>query len=168
MKSFVVNALFAAFFLFCYAPLRAQNCDAKPDQLRLIKQFVGQWKAEIGQDSTITAEYAVFGNGLEGKSTISVGSNMLKESRQMFGYDSKTDTFIEAEMSTNSELELWACWFSSETLFVGLPLAYLGEPTKAIFKVEVLIQSPDSFVQSVYKNGTIISQKTMKRVTETK
>ena len=78
MKSFVVNALFAAFFLFCYAPLRAQNCDAKPDQLRLIKQFVGQWKAEIGQDSTITAEYAVFGNGLEGKSTIKAGSKMPK------------------------------------------------------------------------------------------
>jgi hypothetical protein len=166
MKTMIIKTLLVASVLLCYGSLHAQNSSTKPDQLKLIKQFVGQWKASIGQDTALTAEFAAIGNGLEGRSTMKSGSETLNEVRQMFGYDPKTDTFIEAELSSVSDIELWACWFSSDNLFVGVPIADLSDPSKAIFRVEVRIQSPDCFVQTIFKNDKIMAEKTMKKVTD--
>lgn len=168
MKSIFVNTLIAASFFLCYTPTQAQNSSAKTDQATLIKQFVGQWTAVIGQDSIMFTEFTAFGNGLEGKSRLVSGSKILREGRQMFGYDPKTDTFTEAEMSTNSDVELWSCWFVTNQLLIGVPFENLAKPSEALYKIEVLIQSPDSFVQSVFKNGTLITQKTMNRVNNAK
>jgi hypothetical protein len=164
MKTLMIKTLLLATVLLCYGPLQAQTSISKPDQQQLIKQFVGQWKAVTGKDTLMTATYKSFGNGLDGISLFETGSDTRREGRQLFGYDPKTDTFIEAEMTTASDIELWACWFISNKIFIGVPLADLPNPSKAITKVEIIIQSPDTFVQNIYQNDKIVGKKTMKRI----
>lgn len=164
MKTFSIKTLFIVSFLLCFVSSNAQTSISKPDQKKLIKQFEGHWKAVTGNDTLITASYQAFGNGLDGISSIKTGSATPKEGRQLFGYDPATDTFIEAEMTTASDIELWACWFISDKIFMGVPLADLQNPSKAIYKVEIIIQSPDIFVQNIYQNNKVVGKKTMKRI----
>jgi hypothetical protein len=164
MKTILVNTLLLVLILLSSVTMSAQTSISKPDQQKLIKQFVGQWKAVTGNDTIMTSTFKAFGNGLDGSMKIETSAGALKEGRQLFGYDSKTDTFIEAEMTTGSDMELWACWFISNKIFIGVPLTDLANPSKAITKVEVIIQSPDTFVQHIYQNGIAIGKKTMKRV----
>ncbi len=167
MKTILLNTFFVVFLLLSSVTMSAQTSISKPDQQKLIKQFIGNWKAVTGKDTLMMATYRAFGNGLDGNTIIETGADTQREGRQIFGYDPITDTFIEAEMSTTSDIELWACWFISDKIFIGVPFSDLANPSKAITKVEIIIQSPDNFVQIIYQNNKIVGKKTMKRVSNT-
>ncbi len=67
-------------------------------------------------------------------------------------------------MTQGSDMELFACWFTRDNLMVGVPYAKRLDPEKSALWVEIDIQSPDRYVQTVLQNGKRISGRTMVRI----
>jgi hypothetical protein len=143
--------------------LHAQSTVQKPDQVKLMRQLIGTWQAELGKDTIAVTVFKPFGTGLDGYASVVVKGKIISDRRQLFGYDKPTDQFIEAEVTLGSDMELWACWFTKEKFMTGVPYANRLDPTKAIFRVEIEIKSPDSYTQTIFQNGKRISGKIMNR-----
>ena len=50
MKKIASTNLLFVFLLFLFNGIQAQTPQPKPDQLKLIQQFIGTWQSEIGKD----------------------------------------------------------------------------------------------------------------------
>lgn len=163
MKNKLVSFVAIALLSFCVGGLQAQDPVQKLDQVKLMKQFVGTWKADMGKDTLLTSEYKDWGTGIDGNARMEVGGKVVMERRQLFGYNSKTSQFTEAEVTKGSDIELWACWWTSETRMVGVLQENLSLGEKAPIVVEILMKSGKSFQQKVWQNGKMIFTKTMVR-----
>jgi len=61
-----INISLCLALAFCLSlNISAQSTVKELDQVELMKQFSGTWKAEIGEDTTLTWEAVPFGKGLE-------------------------------------------------------------------------------------------------------
>jgi len=143
--------------------LQAQTTVQKPDQVKLMRQLDGTWQADSGKDTITVTVLKTFGTGLDGYARVETKGKVISERRQLFGYDKKTDQFIEAEVTKGSDMELWSCWFTRNNFMVGVPYADRLDPEKSVFRVEIDIKSPDSYVQTVFQNGKRISGRIMIR-----
>jgi len=162
MKTLCTTVLTAILALFPLI-MQAQKGNPQPDQVKLLKQFVGNWKAIIGTDTIAYGEYRSFGKGIDGHAWKKVGDKTIFEMKQLFGYDSETDKFIELEVSSDGDTELWICWFTSENVMVGVPYENIDNPDVALFKVEIVIQSSESYQRTLLKNGKPLNTRTMIR-----
>jgi hypothetical protein len=54
--------MIAVFLLFSLNGLQAQTSQTKLDQVKLMKQFIGTWKCEMGKDTTWTIECKSYGD----------------------------------------------------------------------------------------------------------
>ena len=163
MKNFRLLTVILVLLSALATGLHAQTAVQKPDQVKLMKQLNGTWQAELGKDTIAVTVLKTFGTGLDGYARVEVKGKTISEKRQLFGYDKKNDQFIEAELARGSDMELWACWFTKDRFMVGVPYADRFDPAKAVFRVEIDIKSPDSYVQTIFQNGKRIGGKTMNR-----
>lgn len=163
MKNKLFFSVAIALVVFGCQGLHAQDPVQKLDQVKLMKQFVGKWKADMGKDTLLTSEYKDWGTGIDGTARMEVGGKVVMERRQLFGYNTKTNQFTEAEVTKGSDIELWGCWWTSETRMVGVALENLSLGEKAPLFVEILMKSGKSFQQKVWQNGKMVFTKTMVR-----
>ena len=163
MKNFRLQTVILVFLSVLVMGLQSQTAVKKPDQVKLMRQLDGTWQADLGKDTIAVTVLKTFGTGLDGNARVELKGKIISQRRQLFGYDKQTDQFIEAEVAKGSDMELWACWFTKDNFMVGVPYANRLDPGKAVFRVEIDIKSPDSYVQTVFQNGKRISGKTMNR-----
>jgi len=163
MKNIFIYTAILAFLLLCSGGIQAQTAAKKLDQVKLMKQFNGTWNSETGKDTLLTAKFVPFGTGIDGYIRIETKGVILTEGRRLFGYDPKTDTFIQAELNKDTGFELWACWFVSENFMTGVPFDDISNPGKAVYRVDVDIKSSASYVQTLFKNGKPINSRIMNR-----
>jgi hypothetical protein len=143
--------------------LQAQQAVQKPDQVKLMRQLEGTWQAELGKDTIAVTVLKTFGTGLDGYARVETKGKIISERRQLFGYDKQSDQFIEAEVTRGADMELWSCWFTKQNFMVGVPYANRLDPEKSVLRVEIDIQSPDSYTQTVFQNGKRIGGRIMNR-----
>ena len=143
--------------------LHAQSSQQDLDQVELMKQFIGRWKAEMGKDTIAIAEYKPYGTGIDGYIKIETKGETIMEGRQLFGYDKKTDKIIQAELYKGSDIILWAGWFTSKDMFIGVPLDDISNPEKAVIRVEGDFKSPDLYIHTQFVNNKPISVITLYR-----
>jgi len=78
--------------------MQGQTIETNLDQVDLMKQFVGKWKGEFGDNSIFMSENKPFANGIISNSYITVDGKIIETVVQLFGYDKEADKFIIAEL----------------------------------------------------------------------
>ncbi len=162
MKKLTKLVLFSLLILFNMNKIQSQTSETKLEQVELMKQFLGVWKAEFGDGSVFTSENKQFGNGMSSNSQIINNNGEVIESViQLFGYDKKTDKFIIAELKTSSPvIEICSIWFTSKQKGEIV----ITNPSNAPFSFKFEFKSSDTILQSAIKDNQIVNKVVLSRV----
>jgi len=171
MKTFLTTSI-AVFLSICLNALQAQTPQTKLNQVELMKQFVNNWKGEIGKDTTAFWDIKFNGTGLECNFKYVTKGNTVMEGKQLWEYDKKIDKFIlssftngtDTRTSTNGA-DTWASgfWFTSKNKSIIIPFDNISNPEKAPYKLEMEFKSPDMFIQKTIVNNNIVKTDTYTR-----
>lgn len=95
--------------------LHGQSVENKPDQITLMKKFLGSWTCDYRPDTVLSIRNTPFGEGMISTSYIISKKDTLESIIQLYGYDKKTDGFLMAELIQSSAvLEICKMHFISE------------------------------------------------------
>jgi hypothetical protein len=123
------------------------------NQVKLMNQFLGTWKGEMGKDTTYIGEIKLFGTGmLSNVKTVTKGKTII-EGQTIIGYDSKSDKFIESELFKGTDIILMTIWFTSKNSCVEIPYEYLLNPENAPVKWQYEFKSSDLMVWNYIENN---------------
>jgi len=153
MKKLCFTTMIAVFILLFTNGLQAQTSQATLNQVELMKQFLGNWKCEVGKDTVVFWNARPYGTGFEVDYVTSTKGNLIMEAKQLFGYDRKTDKYLAANMIKGFDIEIWALWFISDKNFELMPSSDISNPEKAIMKVKGEFKSPDVYVETIIVNN---------------
>lgn len=144
MKTICSTILIVVFLLLCSNAAHAQTIEAKLNQVELFKQWIGDWKAEIDKDSAFIMECKPFYNGYEFYLKIETKGKIVFEQKTLMGCEKAKDKFIEVAINnSNSDIELMACWFTTEKRCEEVYLKDISNPEKATEKWVFEFKSPD-------------------------
>jgi hypothetical protein len=149
--------LFLIVFLFFISNIgiQAQTTQNKPDQVELIKQFIGTWKCELGKDTFLISENKLFGNGILSYSQIVTKGINLDSIIQLYGYDKKADKYIVAEqIKSSSAIEICSAWFTSNNAGEMI----ITNPENAPFTFKFEFKTPDLIIQTAIQNGKVVKK----------
>ena len=137
---------------------QAQITQTKLDQMELMKQFIGTWKAEIGKDTIFIMEGKTFGKGLEFYWKTDTKGKILSEGKSIMGYDKMNNRIIEPQIWDNSpNIILWSGLFTSPNIYEAILLKDIPNAEKATVKWEYEFQSRNLLVCTyiVSKNSIV-------------
>jgi hypothetical protein len=164
MKKIYLTAIISVSLLIWSDRLQAQTTQAKLNQAELIKQLTGNWKGEVGKDTTAFWEIKYSETGLECNFKFITKDKMVMEGKQLWVYDKKADKFIFSSMATGMNSGTLGLWFTSKSKYLIVPLEDISNPEKASFKIEGEFKSPEIFIQKSVVNNKIIKTDTFNRV----
>jgi hypothetical protein len=134
------------------------------NQVELVKQILGTWKAEIAKDTFYTVKYQWLGTGMEGAIKIITKGKTVQQGKAIIGYDKKIDKIIETDLMEGSDIMLYALWFTSKNTCTEIPYEYISNPEKAPVTWQYEIKSPDVFVWNYIENGKTTTTYTFQRI----
>lgn len=141
--------------------IQAQKVEPKLDQVELMKKFIGNWKGEFGDNSIFISDNKPFANGIISHSQITTDGKIIESVAQLYGYDSKTDKFIIAELKESSSVvEICSVWFKSLTTGEII----ITNPKDAPFRFEFEFKSPDTLEQTAIQNNKVLNKIVLKRI----
>jgi hypothetical protein len=165
MKTIYIAAMIATLQLFCITGMKAQTSQVKLNQVELMKQFLGTWKTEMVKDTIQIDEFAAFGKTVVGQITNSTNGKILQTVKELWGYDSKNDKIVFAEVSDSSpEIQLFAFWFTTKSMCEGVPYQDISNPGKAALKYKMEIKSTDEWVLKMLQNNKDAALLTFTRI----
>jgi len=133
---------------------QAQTSATKLDQVELMKKFIGNWKGEFGDNSVFTSENKPFANGMISMSRITKNGEIIESVAQLFGYDSKTDKFIIAELKESSPvIEICSTWFTS----ANSGEIIITNPNDAPFRFTFEFKTPDLIEQTAIQDNKVVN-----------
>jgi hypothetical protein len=150
--------------LLCSNGIQAQTTEPIPNQLELMKQFIGSWKTEFGKDGTFIWEAKSYGTGIETNLQGVANGNIIFEGKQLLGYDKSNDKYIVAQMFLGKDIEIGATWFISKTKYKWVPNCDISNPEKASIINEGEFKSPDMFVEIKKINSNPVQTVTYTRI----
>jgi hypothetical protein len=161
MKVFCKAIPIFGFILLNLNWIHAQTTETKLDQVKLMKQFLGTWKFELGTDTFLISENIPFGAGMISSGQIVTKEKCLDSIKQLYGYDKKMDKFIVAELFKSSPIvEICTAWFTSTN---AGELVVTNPDTGPIkFKYEFI--APDLIVQTALIENKVVKKVIGKRV----
>jgi len=145
--------------------IHAQSSEVKLDQIELMKQFLGRWKGDLGNNTIFMSENKQFGNGAISNSVITTDGKVVDSVVQIYGYDNKTEKFIIAELKESSPvIELCSIWFTSENTGEIIII----NPENAPLKFKFEFKSPNMIEQTATQENKVVNKIVLKRVEENK
>jgi len=164
MKKVCLVTMIVAFLLISTNAVRAQMMQPKLNQIELNKQFLGNWKIELGKDTICFVEVTPFGVGFEATRKFVTKGNIYNTWKELNGYDKKTDKFIDAQLQTSSSsIYLVASWFTSKSICESIPFQFISDPEKATVKWTWEFKSSDLVTETTTRNNKIVSTLTYTR-----
>lgn len=161
MKKFTSILLIALLTFSNMNKITAQSPKPKRDQIELIKQFLGTWEGEFGNNTMFICENKQFGNGIVSNSEITIDGKIIDSVVQIYGYDDKTDKFIIAELKQSSPvIELCSIWFTSE----NAGEIVITNPENARLRFEFNFKTPDLIEQIAIQDNKIVNKIVLKRI----
>jgi hypothetical protein len=150
MKKYSINTLFVLILVFFPFALHSQSPKPGLNQVELMKQWIGLWKTE---GTNITSELKAFGmNGLEGYQMIHVKDSVVSEYRFVYGYDKRSDKYISASISRNSQgILLMAFWFISKNKCERVPAEFINNPDQSSSRAIYEFKTPDLIVATFFE-----------------
>jgi hypothetical protein len=122
-----------------------------------MKQFIGNWKAEIGKDTIFIMEGKTFGKGLEFYWKTDTKGKILSEGKSIMGYDKMNNRIIEPQIWDNSpNIILWSGLFTSPNIYEAILLKDIPNPEKATVRWEYEFKSCDLLVCTYIVNKNSI------------
>jgi hypothetical protein len=164
MKNSSIITTIAVFLSICLNGLQAQTTLPKLNQVELIKQFISNWKGEVGKDTTAFWEIKSNGTGLECNYRYVTKDRMIMEGKQLWVYDKKVDKFILSSATNGMDAGTSGLWFTSKNKCIIIAFRDISNPEKASFKMETEFKSPDMFIQKTIVNNNILKTVTYNRV----
>ena len=157
--------MIVVFLLLCTNRIQPQATQLKLNQVELMKQFTGTWKAETGKDTTFTIEDKSFGDGHDVYLKTETKGKIIWEAKSLVGYDKRNDMLIETIIENDSpDITLFSMRFISPNKFEEILLKDMPNPKKAIEKLTYELKSPDLHIATYIKNNKIVTVNTFKRV----
>jgi hypothetical protein len=166
MKKTCLASMIVAFLFLWTNGMQAQNTPTKLNQVELMKQFVGSWKCEIGKDTTILADQKAYGAGFEDNFKIVTQGKIIEEGKDLYGYDKRTDKFIDFLVTKGGGIVLYSCWFISKDTCKYIYYKEIADPEKAVVKWTEVFKSPDLFIQTRFRNNKTVKIDTWTKVKE--
>jgi hypothetical protein len=153
MKTFCLTTITVVFLLLSTNGIHAQTTQPKLNQVELMKQFLGNWKAEIAKDTFYIAKYKLYATGIEGTINIVTKGKIITEGKAIVGYDKKIDKIIEADLIEGSDIMLYALWFTSKNACTEIPYNDLSNPAKTPVTWQYEFKTPDVLVWNYVENN---------------
>jgi hypothetical protein len=163
MKTFLTTTI-AVFLSICLNGLKAQTTQVKLNQVELIKQYISNWKGEVGKDTTAFWDIKFNGTVLECNFKYLTKDKIVMEGKQLWGYDKKVDKFILSSTTNGMDTGTSAFWFTSKNKSIIIPFSDISNPEKATFRLEMEFKSPDIFIQKTIVNNNLVKTFTFDRV----
>ena len=161
MKKTTITTLIILLILIGMNEIFAQSAEKKLNQVELMKQFLGTWKGEFGNNTFFKSENEPFSNGIISNSQITVDGKIVDSISQIYGYDSELDKFIIAELKkSTSNIELCLIWFNSDT--TGEIIIINPENAPLSFKFE--FKDSNTIEQSSIKDNQIVNTIILRKI----
>jgi hypothetical protein len=141
-------------------PAESQNPDTSLNQARLMKQLEGNWKCEIGTDTSAYWDMVPYGSGFAASLKYITKGKIIKEGKGLYGYDSKINKIVEAGITKGKDIGVYVMWFITDNKFVLIPFSDLGKPQMASFKMEGEFKSPDTLIETTIIENNVVKIKT--------
>jgi hypothetical protein len=166
MKKKSLTVVGAVFLMILSNGIMAQNTPSALNQVELMKQFLGNWKVELGKDTTQLTEITCFRNGgFELYSRYFYKDKIYAEHKYLCGYDKKNDKHIIATLINNSpNITLTTLCFTTGNTCDRLSYDYISNPDKATSKTIYEFKSADTFIAKNMKDNKLIKTITYNRV----
>ena len=164
MKKISLTTVILVLLLFLSNVMQAQTTQTQLNQLELIKQFIGNWTAEMGKDTTVFCEYKLFGTGMEDYYKGITNGKIFLSEKGLWGYDKKTDKNIHAQLwDPSSRLDINVWWFTSKNICEGVQYQYISNPENASLKWKLEFKSSESMIMTTSLNNKVVSILTFTR-----
>ena len=161
MKLFIKSLIIAFFLSINTSGIQAQTTQIKLNQVELMKQFIGTWKAEFDENSIFTCENKPFANGLISNSQITTNGEIIESVAQLYGYDNTADKFIFAELKTSSSvIEICSAWFTSKTTGEIV----ITNPENAPFRFKFEFKTPDMIEQTAIQDKKVVNTIALRKI----
>ena len=162
-KSFLI-LMITGFMTIGLSEVQAQTTQPKLNQVELMKQFFGNWKADLAKDTVLYMNIEPFGTGFTCYIKTVAKNITISEMKELYGYDSKIDRYVAASLEKGKDIEIYALWFKSDTKYEGVHLSDVSNPDKASIKFEGEIKSKDECLQTILINGKVAVIEDYKRI----
>ena len=164
MKKRILTTTIVGFLLVYSIGMQAQTTQTQLNQLELIKQFIGNWTAEMGKDTTVFCEKKLFGTGMEDYYKAITNGKIFLSEKGLWGYDKKNDKNIHAQLwDLSSILDINVWWFTSKNICEGVQYQYISNPENASLKWKLEFKSSDSMIMTTTLNSKVVSTMTFTR-----
>lgn len=161
MKFFSNSIMIAFIAIININTMQPQTIKTNLNQVELMKQFIGTWKGEFGDNSIFICENKAFGNGIISSGQITIDGKIVDSITQLYGYDNKTDKFIIAELKTSSPIiEIGSTWFDSKTTGEIV----ITNPENAPYKFKFEFKNPDTILQTAIQDEKEVNKIVLKRI----
>jgi hypothetical protein len=165
MKKILFLSMILGSLLVLETEVRAQGNSAVLDQMVLMKQFLGTWKAELAPDTFIITNNLPFGSGIDCTGKIYTKGQVLDSIKQIYGYDFSSHKYLAAELIKSTPIiEFVAVWFTDKTSGREVYLRDINNYDKALMKWSFEFKNPDTLVQTSIRNNVVVSSLTLTRV----
>jgi hypothetical protein len=134
------------------------------NQVGLHKQFDGSWKSEVAKDTTCFWDVKPFGTGHETSFKYVSNGKITAEGRSLWGYNTKLDKFLDAEMIKGMDNVYYATWFTSKEKCISIEYSDIANPDNVQTKWYMEFKSPNMFVMTTIINNKSVKAETWTRV----
>jgi len=160
MKAVCFIKMISALLFFTYG-IQAQTTEIKFNQIELMKQFIGSWKYDSPDGSSMIFENIPFGNAMVGRTKYISKDTIFDQNKYLWGYDKKNDKIIIAEIFNDTPvMEIDVVWFTSKNIVEGVLQKDISNPENASTKFKFEFKSQDAFILTVTQNGNIVVELT--------
>lgn len=164
MKKILLSITLAVYLLLYTNGILGQNAPAKFDQPKLMHQYAGTWKADIGKDSAEIWECRQFGEA----SVITVYRVINKQKTPLYinniAFDPIEGHFKGFVLWPNGEYSTWVGLFTSEKRFTG-DLVEDFNHEKAFVKLENVFENSKEWIYTqTRKDGVKILEYKFRKI----
>lgn len=154
-----ITTLVSVFLSFNPNEIQAQTTDTKLNQVELMKQFLGSWKYEGTDGSSMIFDISPFGDAMTGNTKTITKDTSFVSHLYLWGYDKSIDKIILAEIFSNTpNMEIDILWFTSKNTVEGVLQKDISNPENASIKFRFDFKSPDTFILKVLKNNNVAAE----------
>jgi hypothetical protein len=165
MKPLKLTTLLITCLLLSSNGIQAQTPQPELDQIELMKQFLGSWKHESPDGSSMIFEITPFGNAMSGNTKTITKDTVFDSNKYLWGYDKKNDKIILAEIFYNTPImEIDILWFTSKNTVEGVLQKDIANPENAVTKFKFEFKSQDSFILKFIQNNNIVAELSWNRL----
>jgi len=123
--------------------ISAQSTEEELDQVKLTKQLIGTWEAEVAEDTIVILKFVPYGDALEITQQSKAQGKTFYSARGFFGFSQDKKTIIVAAVGEDGLLKFDYGKFVSVKKY--LTERYLDNQKHPVIIQEFEFQSPESF-----------------------